>query len=95
MTVLNLEQARAIISAGFAAAAAAEMQPLAILVLDAGGHPLAFEPDARRARLRHADVGGQGGGATSQPSECRSGRGRHLGRSPRLSCGPYLLTASC
>ncbi|MCB0990668.1 MAG: heme-binding protein [Acidimicrobiales bacterium] len=43
MTQLSIEHARTIISAGFAKAMAEGFKPLAILVLDAGGHPLAFE----------------------------------------------------
>ena len=65
MTVLNLEQARAIISAGFVAAAAAEMQPLAILVLDAGGHPLAFEREDGASFGRFDIARGKAHGALS------------------------------
>lgn len=40
---LTLEAARTIIAAGFAHAKETGLKPLAIVVLDAGGHPIAFE----------------------------------------------------
>ncbi|MCP4225950.1 MAG: heme-binding protein, partial [Actinomycetia bacterium] len=40
---ITIDQARTIIRVGFEKGAAEGMNPLAILVLDAGGYPLAFE----------------------------------------------------
>jgi uncharacterized protein GlcG (DUF336 family) len=41
--MITLDLARAIIAGTLAQARAAGLQPLAVIVLDAGGHPLAFE----------------------------------------------------
>lgn len=41
--MITLEQARTIIARGFARGAAMGLQPLSIVVLDAGGHLIAFE----------------------------------------------------
>lgn len=43
MTTLTIDQARTIISTAFATGGEAGMNPLAVTVLDAGGHLLAFE----------------------------------------------------
>ena len=40
---ITIAQARSIISGAFAKSAASDMNPLAIIVLDAGGHLVAFE----------------------------------------------------
>ncbi len=40
---IGIERARAIIAAALAAGRAAGMKPLSVAVLDAGGHPVAFE----------------------------------------------------
>lgn len=41
--MISLEQARGIVRAALAAGNEAEMKPLSVIVLDAGGHVLAFE----------------------------------------------------
>ncbi|MCP3935050.1 MAG: heme-binding protein [Actinomycetia bacterium] len=43
MSTLTIDQARTIIRVGHEKGTAEGMNPLAILVLDAGGHPMAFE----------------------------------------------------
>ncbi|GHC85113.1 hypothetical protein GCM10019060_05570 [Novosphingobium pokkalii] len=53
MTALNLAAAQAVIEATLASARARAARPLAVIVVDAGGHPLAFarEDGASFARL--------------------------------------------
>jgi len=41
--MLTLQQARTILAAAFMQARAMDLKPLSVVVLDAGGHPLAFE----------------------------------------------------
>ncbi len=63
MTALTQSAARRIIDAGFAHAAAHGFKPLAILVLDAGGHPLAFERQDGASAGRWAIAHGKAYGA--------------------------------
>lgn len=53
MTALNLAAAQVVIEAALASARARAAKPLAVIVVDAGGHPLAFarEDGASFARL--------------------------------------------
>ncbi len=53
MSALTLSTAQAIVTGALAHARAAAMKPLAVIVLDAGGHPLAFarEDGASFARI--------------------------------------------
>jgi len=62
---LSITQARTIISSAFAAGGAADMQPLAVLVLDAGGHPLAFERQDGASFGRFDIANGKARGALS------------------------------
>ena len=41
--MMTIDQARAIIAGALAQARAAQLRPIAVIVLDAGGHPVAFE----------------------------------------------------
>ncbi len=52
MTGLNLAQARSIVGAALAHGEAEAMQPLAVLVLDTGGHAIAFERQDGASNLR-------------------------------------------
>jgi len=58
MTV-TLEQARTIIQGALAHGAAAGMNPLSAIVLDAGGHPIAFERSDGAAPGRYAIAQGK------------------------------------
>jgi len=63
MTSINLDQARSIIANTLAHGRAQSMQPLAVLVLDAGGHPLAFEREDGASNLRFQVADGKAYGA--------------------------------
>jgi len=62
MNGITLEQARAIIAAALAKASDAGLKPLAVVVLDAGGHTTAFErqdgASAMRFKLAHGKAYG-------------------------------------
>ncbi len=62
MIGITLEQARAIIAAALAKASDAGLKPLAVVVLDAGGHTTAFErqdgASAMRFKLAHGKAYG-------------------------------------
>lgn len=60
---LTLAQARAIIAGTLAKARAQGMKPLGVLVLDAGGHPLAFEREDGASPGRYAIALGKAQGA--------------------------------
>jgi uncharacterized protein GlcG (DUF336 family) len=62
---INLDQARAIIAGGFAHAASAGMKPLAIVVLDAGGHVVAAERQDGSPNKRFEIAHGKAHGAIS------------------------------
>jgi len=53
MTALTIQQARAIIAAAFSEARSRSVKPLAVMVLDAGGHPGAFEREDGASLFRH------------------------------------------
>lgn len=53
MTALTIQQARAIIAAAFSEARSRSVKPLAVMVLDAGGHPVAFEREDGASLFRH------------------------------------------
>ena len=63
MSAITLEQARTIISSAFAKGAQAGMKPLSVLVLDAGGYPLAFERQDGASIGRFAIAMGKASGA--------------------------------
>lgn len=63
MTSITHDQARQIIAAALAHARSAEMQPLAVLVLDAGGHAVAFEREDGASNLRFQVADGKAYGA--------------------------------
>jgi uncharacterized protein GlcG (DUF336 family) len=62
MTPITLDQARTMIAATVAAGQAAGMKPLSVVVLDAGGHPIAFEradgSSPGRFQIAHAKAHG-------------------------------------
>ena len=60
---LRLVDARTIIAASLTAARAAELQPLAVIVLDAGGQVRAFESEDGASVLRFAIAHGKAFGA--------------------------------
>lgn len=53
MTALTLQQARAIIAAALGEARSRSARPLAVMVLDAGGHPVAFEREDGASLFRY------------------------------------------
>lgn len=59
---LNLATARHIISAALARGRAEKMKPLSVIVLDAGGHPLAFEREDGASPGRYAIAEGKAHG---------------------------------
>ena len=63
MTGLNLAQARSIVGAALAHGEAEAMQPLAVLVLDTGGHAIAFERQDGASNLRFQVADGKAYGA--------------------------------
>lgn len=63
MSTITIEQARAIIAAGFAKGAEMKFKPLSIVVLDAGGHPIAFERQNGASSGRFAVTMGKASGA--------------------------------
>ena len=63
MSAITLDQARTIISAAFTKGAQDGMKPLSVLVLDAGGYPLAFERQDGASIGRFAIAMGKANGA--------------------------------
>lgn len=63
MTSITLDQARSIVSSALAHGRAQSMQPLAVLVLDAGGHAVAFEREDGASNLRFQVADGKAYGA--------------------------------
>lgn len=80
MMELGLDAARRIISVALRTGAEAEMKPLSVVVLDAGGHPLAFERadgaspgrfEIARAKAYGAVMLGMGGRAQMARAEAQ------------------------
>jgi uncharacterized protein GlcG (DUF336 family) len=80
MTMLGIEAARVIIAEALKAGQAAGMKPLSVVVLDAGGHVLAFERsdgsspgrfDIARAKAHGAVMLGLGGRAQMARAEAQ------------------------
>lgn len=63
MSLITIIKARQIIAAALAYAHSEGMQPLAVLVLDAGGHALAFEREDGASNLRFQVADGKAYGA--------------------------------
>lgn len=63
MTRLTLEQANIIISAAFQQGKAMKLQPLTVVVLDAGGHMIALQRQDGASTLRPKIACGKAGGA--------------------------------
>jgi uncharacterized protein GlcG (DUF336 family) len=63
MSRLTLENANAIIAAAFVEGAQRGLKPLSVVVLDAGGHPLAFQRQDGSSTLRFKIATGKAGGA--------------------------------
>jgi uncharacterized protein GlcG (DUF336 family) len=60
---VTLDQARTIIAAAFAKGQTLGLKPLSVVVLDPGGHLIAFERQDGASTLRHAIATGKAGGA--------------------------------
>lgn len=60
---ISLEQANAIAAAAFAKGAELKLKPLSVVVLDAGGHPIAFQRQDGASSLRFAIAAGKASGA--------------------------------
>lgn len=65
MSHVSLALANAIIDGAFAKGAELGLQPLSVIVLDAGGHPIAFRRQDGASSLRFAIAAGKAGGALS------------------------------
>ncbi len=65
MTVLTLETARTIVAAARAHARSAELKPLTVVVLDAGGHVIAAEREDGASNRRFEIAFGKAHGAIS------------------------------
>lgn len=63
MAGLTLDHARKIISAAFAKAAELKLKPLAVIVVDAGGHTVAFERQDGASAMRYQIAHGKAYGA--------------------------------
>jgi uncharacterized protein GlcG (DUF336 family) len=63
MSGITHDQARQIVAAALAHGRANDFQPLAVLVLDAGGHPVAFEREDGASNLRFQVADGKAYGA--------------------------------
>ena len=63
MNSITIDQARQIIMGSLTFARAQKMQPLAVLVLDAGGHAIAFEREDGASNLRFQIADGKSYGA--------------------------------
>mgnify|MGYP006189011649 CR=1 FL=1 len=63
MTSITIAQARQIVASALAHGNAEGMQPLAVLVLDAGGHTVAFEREDGASNLRFQVADGKAYGA--------------------------------
>lgn len=89
MTILTLAAASVIIDQALAHGAAAGMAPLAVSILDAGGHLLALKRD-ERASLYRADI------ATAKARSClgMGFGGRELARRAQAAPGFYAALGS-
>jgi uncharacterized protein GlcG (DUF336 family) len=63
MSRLTLDNANALIAAAFAEGARLKLKPLSVIVLDAGGHPIAFQRQDGSSTLRFGIAAGKAGGA--------------------------------
>lgn len=86
MTKLTLDHARTIIAAAFDKAAAEGFKPLAVAVLDAGGHTKAFERQDGASNARYKLAFGKANGCLAMGLG-----GRELHR--RVQERPYFLGA--
>ena len=71
MTVLTLAQAQAIIAGTLAEARARSAQPLAVVVLDAGAHPVAFAREDGATLFRHDIASAKATGALGMGADTR------------------------
>lgn len=71
MTGLTLDQAEAIITGTLAAARTANAQPLAVVVLDAGAHPIAFVREDGATFFRHTIALAKATGALGMGADSR------------------------
>jgi uncharacterized protein GlcG (DUF336 family) len=65
MTFISLKQANAIIEASLAHGAELKLKPLSVVVLDAGGHMIAFQRQDGASTMRMQIASGKAGGALS------------------------------
>ncbi|MFA9428657.1 heme-binding protein [Egicoccus sp. AB-alg2] len=72
MASLSLEQAQQIIDGAFAAAQEHDLKPLAVLVLDAGGHAKAFARQDGAANMRFQIAHGKAFGALGMGTGSRA-----------------------
>jgi uncharacterized protein GlcG (DUF336 family) len=63
MSRITLDQANQIIAGAFAKSAELKLAPLAVVVLDAGGHFVAFQRQDKASTLRPQIAAGKAGGA--------------------------------
>jgi len=71
MTVLMLEQAQTIVAGTLAEARARNAQPLAVVVLDAGGHPVALAREDGATFFRHQIAAAKATGALGMGADTR------------------------
>lgn len=72
MTELSLAKANAIIAAAFSKAAELKLKPLGIVVLDAGGHPVALQRQDGASMLRTEIASGKAYGGLAVGSGSRA-----------------------
>lgn len=71
MTLISLNQARTVIDAAIAHARAEKAKPLAIVVLDAGAHAVAFAREDGASLYRHDIAWGKAKGALGMGADSR------------------------
>lgn len=69
---LTLDQAESIISGALEAAGTYNAKPLAVMVLDAGGHPVAFRRQDRASLFRHDIARAKAMGALGMGADTRA-----------------------
>lgn len=71
MTTLSLEQAQAIVAGALAAARTRAAKPLAVVVLDAGAHPIALAVEDGATFFRHRIAAAKATGALGMGADTR------------------------
>jgi uncharacterized protein GlcG (DUF336 family) len=79
---LTLERARRIVEAALAEARSRDAKPLGVIVLDAGGHPIAYEREDRASLFRFDIARAKAMGALGMGADTREIAARAAGNLP-------------